>query len=101
MKSVGIFVGVLCVLCGAASYAQGSGQFARFLSPRDAAITTVDDPTGLAPRSFVQRFESISSDFSVVHKYVITTFLLNKAEAFSLVEPLYGSGMSFRHELLH
>ena len=69
MKSVGIFVGVLCVLCGAASYAQGSGQFARFLSPRDAAITTVDDPTGLAPSSFVQRFELRAEDCATSPPY--------------------------------
>ena len=34
-------------------------------------------------------------------KYIVPTFLLNKTKAFSFVEPFNGSGMSFRHELLH
>jgi len=51
--------------------------------------------------TFVQCFESIASNLSIVHKYIISTFLLNKAKAFSLIEPFNGSIMSFRHELLH
>ena len=60
---------VLWVVGSQTTFAQSQPIFEPFLSDREWAISTVDDPTGLAPTPLVQKFQLRSGDCSAKPPY--------------------------------